>query len=310
MNRPESKPCSRDAVPTDEREYPRDYHRLGADSVVAILPRQSPAPAGRRFQSLRALARRVASEPVLPVAALIFHCSRCGSTLLARLLEHDPGNRVFAEPEALPRFFAAHAEALARGEDAAELGAFIHAFGLAPAPHERHLIVKLTSRAIRYLPGFRAAFPDVPFVYLFRDPVEVVASLCANPPTFLRDDQRAAVAAELHPCPPEVARFSAVHWFAWYVDRNLRLGLQHRTRFGEVIDYSGHVTEYVDFARRLGRGRREIDSLEAALIFGRHSKNPGIVFTPANAPVLGQEQRDLVTAIAGEAFRLWRRAAK
>ena len=127
----------------DDLVYPRELHALGGDSLVATQPDAARVPPDRRFQSLRELALRVEREPVLPVRALVFHCSRCGSTLLARLFAAEGSSRVFAEPAVLGKFLWTHSNQLARGEMNRELAAFVHAFGLSPKPSERGLVIKV-----------------------------------------------------------------------------------------------------------------------------------------------------------------------
>ncbi len=294
---------------TDERAYPRDFRRIGQDSIVTMLPVHSGSLPDR-FRSLRSLAELTGREPVLPVKALIFHCSRCGSTLLTRLLELDAGRRVFAEPIALPKFLEAHAGALVHGGAAGELRTFIHAFGLNPSPCERGLIVKLTSRSIAYLPAFRAAFPNVPFIYLFRDPVEVVASLEANPPPFLNDRQRELVAAEFDSDPPNVGGFSRIQWLAWCVDRNLRLALRDRTSFNEAIDYIHHASAYPALARELGSELPPPGITAVQWILGEHAKQPGIAFKASPTKRLTPDQIETVRKVAGSAYELWRQQGR
>ncbi|HVU32155.1 MAG TPA: hypothetical protein VHE61_01890 [Opitutaceae bacterium] len=305
MNTNESDGFLTTPEPSDDRIYPSDFRRIGPDSIVTKLTGHASALPDR-FHSLRSLADLTAREAVLPVTALIFHCSRCGSTLLTRLLELDAGRRVFAEPVALPKFLAAYAPALMRGEAEAELRTFIQAFGLKPLPRERGLIVKLTSRSIAYLPAFRAAFPEVPFIYLFREPVEVVASLEVNPPPFLNDRHRQLVAAEFDSAPPDVARLSRVDWLAWYIDRNLRLALRHSAEFTEAIDYSAHANAYPALARKLGSEFSPADTVATTRVLSRHSKQPDLAFRANPTKRLTAEQIETVQSMAGSVYELWR----
>lgn len=291
--------------PPGDRVYPRDFRRIGPDSIVTMLAAHASALPDR-FHSLRSLADLTTREPVLPVTALIFHCSRCGSTLLTRLLELDAGRRVFAEPVALPKFLDAYAPALVHGDAVGELRTFIRAFGLKPSPRERGLIVKLTSRSIAYLPAFRAAFPEVPFIYLFREPVEVVASLEANPPPFLHDRHREFVAAEFDSSAPDVARLSRVDWLAWYVDRNLRRALRHSADFAEAIDYADHASAYPALACKFGSEFSALDAAAIIRVLSRHSKQPDLAFSAYPTKRLTLEQIETVQSVAGSAYALWR----
>src|SRR6185295_8105704 len=89
---------------------PGRYYDLGGSSMVS-WDDGNPARGDRRpsqFYSLGDLELRLQQDAALPLTGLIFHCSRCGSTLLTRLLEIDPGNRVFIEPRGLREFIFAN----------------------------------------------------------------------------------------------------------------------------------------------------------------------------------------------------------
>ena len=76
-------------APLRRAPSPRRYYDLGESSIVewqrGVEDRDDKA--ARRFYTLRDLALRLEHEPAVPPSVLIFHCGRCGSTLLARLLE-------------------------------------------------------------------------------------------------------------------------------------------------------------------------------------------------------------------------------
>jgi hypothetical protein len=105
---------------------------------------------------------------------LIFHMSRCGSTLAAQMLAASPQNVVVSE--------AAPVDAIVQlaGHDqeakAALLRAMVAVLGQARNPGETRCFVKLDCWHSLDLPLFRRAFPDTPWVFLYRDPVEVMVS--------------------------------------------------------------------------------------------------------------------------------------
>lgn len=117
-----------------------------------------------------------AGERVLD--GLVFHMSRCGSTLVAQALGSMPGHLVLSEPapfDELLQFCAARADipletriALLRGMVAAlasERGAPV-----------RRRFLKTDCWHAGALPLLRAAFPETPWIFLYRDPVEVLMS--------------------------------------------------------------------------------------------------------------------------------------
>ncbi|WP_066807223.1 hypothetical protein [Sphingomonas asaccharolytica] len=109
---------------------------------------------------------------------LIFHMSRCGSTLVSRMLAAIPGVVAVSEAPSLDaavQLVHSHPDApleqrlaLLRGM-AATLGR--DRFG-----NRRHHVIKTDSWHSLALPLFRAAFPDTPWLFLFREPTEVMVS--------------------------------------------------------------------------------------------------------------------------------------
>lgn len=102
----------------------------------------------------------------------VFHMSRCGSTLVARMLAALPDS--YAINEASPIDALLHASAGAP-EDVrvAALRTMVGALGGRPS---RRWFVKLSARPVLELPLFRLAFPEVPWVFIHRDPAAVIAS--------------------------------------------------------------------------------------------------------------------------------------
>jgi GNAT superfamily N-acetyltransferase len=117
-------------------------------------------------------------HPPVPPAGLIFHQSRCGSTLASQMLaamsrsvvisEAGPIDAVVQAPHARPDIEDA--------QHATWLRWIIGALGQPRSGEEQHCFVKLDSWHTLALPLFRHAFPGVPWIFLYRDPVEVLVS--------------------------------------------------------------------------------------------------------------------------------------
>ena len=122
-------------------------------------------------------------EPSLEPAGMIFHLSRCGSTLVSRLLGTLPGVVVLAEPAPLNAVLG-----LEHVEDAALVQVvrlLVRALGRRRHGDERRLVLKCSSWNVRRRAVLAAAFPETPWVWVQRDPVHVLASLLAQPPGWL-----------------------------------------------------------------------------------------------------------------------------
>ncbi len=110
-------------------------------------------------------ARALNAIPQHPPAGFIFHTSRCGSTLVARMLASLPQTRILSEPAILDSvLFDGSAQLrLLRGIVAA-LGKSTTYF------------IKFSSRAILAMPLIRRAFPYVPWAFLYREPLEILGA--------------------------------------------------------------------------------------------------------------------------------------
>jgi hypothetical protein len=116
------------------------------------------------------------ARPGLSPSGFAFHMSRCGSTLVAQMLAALRWAVVISEGS--PIDFALSA---GRGPVAAEqcvrwLRRIIGVLGRPRAENETHYFLKFDSWHILQLPLIRQAFPDVPWIFLYRDPFEVLAS--------------------------------------------------------------------------------------------------------------------------------------
>lgn len=115
-------------------------------------------------------------DGTLAPTAFIFHISRCGSTLLTQLLASLPDCVVMSEPPVVDSFLRRYYAGMVQGEAGQTLRRIISALGQRRFAEERHLFVKLDSWHIASLPLFRKAFPDTHFLFLYREPHEVLAS--------------------------------------------------------------------------------------------------------------------------------------
>lgn len=113
------------------------------------------------------------SEGLKPTG-FIFHLSRCGSTLASQMLAHLEQNIVISE--ASPIDFV-----LRKGKISDEIRIkwlrwIINAFGQKRNAAETHFFIKFDSWNTLELDLIKRAFPDVPWIFLYRNPVEIIVS--------------------------------------------------------------------------------------------------------------------------------------
>jgi hypothetical protein len=101
--------------------------------------------------------------------------SRCGSTLAAQMLAALADTIVISEAAPLDAVVQ-FGRTLPPDDAARALRAMIAALGRRRGGGERRYCLKVDCWHTLALPLFRRAFPDVPWIFLYRDPVEVLVS--------------------------------------------------------------------------------------------------------------------------------------
>ena len=153
--------CRTDGVPFDDPTFDQTVQRCFRHPFRLLFRHRTDMEELRRFAE---------THPGLPPAGFVFHMSRCGSTLVSRMLAACPEHLVVAEAGPL--------DSVLRDETGqpVRLRWMMAALGQQRDARQRRLFVKFDSWSALHLPLVRRAFPDVPWLFLFRDPVEVLVS--------------------------------------------------------------------------------------------------------------------------------------
>jgi hypothetical protein len=132
----------------------------------------------RHRTSMDVLLERQRLRPGLAPSGLIFHMSRCGSTLLSQMLAALPWSIVVSEAAPVDTVLRAPrwVPGLQEHTHLSWLRAVVAALGQARFGQERAYFLKLDAWHTLQLPLFERAFPGVPWVFVYREPVEVLAS--------------------------------------------------------------------------------------------------------------------------------------
>ena len=118
-------------------------------------------------------------------AGFVFHESRCGSTLAANsLAAMDPDkHRVYSESNPSITALKAcgtHGSGCPPGRAAQLIRDVLYLMGRTDDVLERRLFFKIQSIGTKSIHVMREAFPDVPWVFIYREPVQVMMSQIAN----------------------------------------------------------------------------------------------------------------------------------
>lgn len=125
---------------------------------------------------------RILADPIEP-EGLMFHISRCGSTLSAKALARSPRHVVINQGGPLQRGFWATItkdwtqEAEASPENLHAFRNLVLAMTRRRHPEQQRAFVKFISWNTLYMDFAMQAFPQVPALFLYRNPVEVIASV-------------------------------------------------------------------------------------------------------------------------------------
>ena len=169
-----------------DRDLVLDWAYLGSRRLCepffeASMLRCRSKPFNRTFRyaaPIDALAGWLQANAGLAPTGFIFHMSRCGSTLVSQMLAAMPHTAVISEAGPIDAVVQARLTRpdLDLAQHAAWLRWIVGALGQARSGEERHLFIKLDSWHALALPLFRMAFPTVPWIFLYREPLDVLVS--------------------------------------------------------------------------------------------------------------------------------------
>jgi hypothetical protein len=222
------------------------------------------------------LAARYQFASVAP-AGIIFHMSRCGSTLLLNAMKTIEGVAGYSEPSLITRTMvlssgaAGYWRALSRPMLEAVITLFSNYRG---APPQR-VVLKCNLPDIVGLPWIRSIWPDVPCVILTRNPLEVMVSNLQKPAPWLLD--REALQSSLFGRVPEEAS-GLVDYCAWMLGRYCQVAAAVADSRCIVVDYENLDASAIrGIAQQFGlevSGHNE--AFQASLRMS--AKSPGRVF--------------------------------
>lgn len=234
----------------------------------------------RHQTSIEALRQMKDQSPGLPPAGFIFHMSRCGSTLVSQMLAAIESHIVISEAPSVDWILSPDARRppLNEQQRVEWLQWLISALGQPRLGDESKLFVKFDAWHIFYLPLIRLAFPDVPWLFLYRDPVEVLVS---------QFDMRGAhmvpgvIAPEIFGMDLQTAvALTPENYCARVLGAICQAGLEHHLDGGRLINYTQLPeivwTSILDFFG-VACTESELATMQAAATLD--AKNPTAVFS-------------------------------
>jgi hypothetical protein len=161
------------------------------------------------FTELDTLVQLEKTFDSVPPSGFIFHSSRCGSTLVANACRAIEGSIVLSEPPAVDKLVARF---ITDADDRTKemlysifLRATVAALGQRRTGRERHLFIKFACCSVSQIERIRRIWPNVPWVFLYRDPIETIVSNMQNLPSWLQDEDHRVLASIVGASAAEVA---------------------------------------------------------------------------------------------------------
>ena len=138
----------------------------------------------------------------LKPSGFIFHSSRCGSTLVANACKALENSIVISEAYAIDKLVSRFSSDGADGGIKELLYSIfvrgaVNAFGQRTPGKERHFFVKFSSCSVAHLAHVQRIWPDVPWLFVYRNPTETIVSNLSSIPEWLEPGKEARLLAGL-----------------------------------------------------------------------------------------------------------------
>ncbi|HEX6625981.1 MAG TPA: hypothetical protein VF064_19850 [Pyrinomonadaceae bacterium] len=237
-----------------------------------------------RTELLTDIGALVALEKIsdsLPPTGFIFHASRCGSTLVSNACGAVRDTLVFSEPSAVDKLLG-HFLTRADGAEFRTrlwrifLRAAVSALGQRRAGQERGLVIKFACCGTLQLGLVKKLWPEVPRVFVYRDPSEIMVSNLNNVPDWMRvAEQPEHTAAVVGVGPSEITRMGPEEFCARALGRFYDAAAEHADARTMLLAYEHINAETLaGVVRFFGAAPRPAEIEEIGRVSRLYSKDP------------------------------------
>ena len=163
---------------------------------------------GELFTEFDALLQLEQSLDSVEPTGFIFHSSRCGSTLVANACRAVANSIVLSEANAVDKLiarFITDSDGIKESLYSVFLRATVRALAQRRNGNEQHLFVKFACCSFTQVERIRRIWPRVPWIFLYRDPIETIVSNLADVPPWLKDTDRRVLASIIGASPNEMS---------------------------------------------------------------------------------------------------------
>jgi hypothetical protein len=164
---------------------------------------------GELFTEFDVLLQREKLLDSVAPTGFIFHSSRCGSTLVANACRAITNSLVLSEANAIDKLVARFiTDAPEGGVKESLYSVFlrgvVHALGQRRTGNEQHLFIKFACCSFAQIERIRRIWPLVPWIFLYRDPIETIVSNITSVPPWLLDNDRRVLASIIETSPAAI----------------------------------------------------------------------------------------------------------
>ena len=193
-------------------------------------------------------------------AGFVFHMSKCGSTLMAKVLDQPATQMIIKEPtplhENLWQYLTNNWQeaVVPTAENLRLIRNLIQLLGRPRIPGQKTYYVRFRSWLIAFVEIIQQAFPDTPSLFMYRDPVKVMASILNKPTTGLpRLNDSGAAAFITGQSRQALSDMDALHYFTSFYKQYLHLSLTKMNNT-HYLNYRQMNKQNIDQILRTGFG--------------------------------------------------------
>jgi len=223
---------------------------------------------------LQPLSELPALAPHLRPNGFVFHASRAGSTLFSNALKAMDDNLVLVEPNPLNQMLGSPA----RGKHPAMWDQLFRGLtaclGQPRRDTQTRYFIKFSSHNVLQIDDILRCFPDVPWVFLYRNPAEIIASALKDAPGWLAHFEAPEKAeATFAIQASEVRRMDRTEYCAAVLERFLGAALAAGEHGGRFVNYRDLEPETIaNLLRTFGLEPSRTEELRMRDLFNYDSK--------------------------------------
>lgn len=215
-------------------------------------------------------------------SGFVFHTSRCGSSLLVNILRAIQDSVTFPEPPPLNiiantpfgmGYWPQIAEGGVRGFRQNLIAGIISAYTKMPS---RYCFIKLNSVGTLLMPVIRKLYPQVPCIFMYREPIEVLQANLSSPPPWVSYLQEKPVAPFLFGWPPQSGeKYTTEVLLARVYAALCDAAIENASAQMLLLNYNELTPAIVPaIMQHLGVAPDTLDQEQLTKAFGTYSKDP------------------------------------